>query len=92
MNIVIDENCGNSPKNAFIERFAAQLIKEEIPENMVIDNILIEIPGSTVMYGIENLSVQKLVDDEIVEAVIFDAVSHGKKARDRSTCPYKERK
>lgn len=79
MEIIRSPNCGNSPKNAFIEDFIVQLFSKEDVKDKVVDNISIDIAGTQVIYGIDELLIEKIFEEEILGIEVYDAISHGKK-------------
>jgi len=79
MEIIMTANCGNSPKNAFIELFVQRLIKNEDIDSMVSDDFEITVAGNSSYFKRSDHIIEKLINAEIIKAKLFDAISHGKK-------------
>jgi len=79
MKLYKSENCGNSPKNKFIEEFIIDLFEEQNIKDKISENITIELIGMKIPTGLNQFSLKKIIDEEIMEIYIYDAISHGKK-------------
>ena len=79
MNISKPDNCGNSPKNAFLEDFIYALLNHEPYKEKLAENAKIEILGANAPGNLETLTTLVENTQDLAEVQILDAISHGKK-------------
>ena len=79
MKISKSENCGNSPKDIFIEQFVIELFEKSNLEEKVDENIFVELAYTQRKIGFNEFYLGSIIEEEIMEVFIYDAISHGKK-------------
>jgi hypothetical protein len=73
------ENCGNSPKNIFIEDFVYNMLSGKDWTSALSDNALIEVPGIKESGNAADFKIEELFKGQLQSADMFDAISHGRK-------------
>lgn len=80
--VVTSEDCGNSPKNIFVQEVTIALIKcdAKFALRSVAENIRWDIIGRTSVEGRDNLGaeLERLTKEKPVELIINHVVTHGK--------------
>ena len=79
MDIQRSENCGNSPKNLLIETFVERLLRGEGLSGALPEEAAIEVSGREGRLAAREFGLRQLCEEALRGAVIFDAVSHGRK-------------
>lgn len=79
MKIISNTNCGNSPKNQYIEELMIGFLEGTSLLNKSDDKFCFEIAGDNESCNKKELKITDIIKDEILEAHIFDPISHGKK-------------
>jgi len=78
MIIVKPNNCGNAPKNKFIEDFISTILSNEVYENQIDRSIVVLTYGCGGADSIDKF-VTYINDLKGTKLEILDAISHGKK-------------
>ena len=82
MKITRSKNCGNSPKNGFVENFSISLIKSDLESlaHWVTDDVEWKIGDESEIIGKANFleEVQKRRLSNLLSITIMHVVSHGK--------------
>ena len=80
--VIIGEDCGNSPKNLFLEQMTVAFAKADIRFILerVTDDFHWEVVGDRLIEGKDSLAIelQKRKEDKIVELTIQHVATHGK--------------
>ena len=80
--VIISEDCGNSPKNIFLQKLTIAFAKGDsrFILDSVTDDIRWEIVGDRLIDGKEHLSeaLQKMKNNNAVELTIHHVATHGK--------------
>lgn len=84
VKVVMQEDCGNAPKQKFIRDFCVANANADITTvmNMVTEDIRLEIPGYATVSGKEEI--QKLLQEDanrskVTELLIANILTHGKR-------------
>lgn len=82
VNINVPENCGNSPKSAFIKRFNIAFAKGDVDfiVDSVTDDITWQMVGETKFEGKEafTAAVNSMVTDQVAELTLHTIITHGR--------------
>jgi hypothetical protein len=80
--IIVSEDCGNSPKNIFIEKLTAAFAKCDVKYVLdhVTEDIRWNIVGDTLIEGKDNLAraLEQMQNEKIAQLTIRHIASHGK--------------
>jgi ketosteroid isomerase-like protein len=80
--IIIDEDCGNSPKNIFVQDFTIALAKgdSKFILNHITDDVRWEVVGDKVMQGKDRFAeaLEERKNDQALELTIHHVATHGK--------------
>jgi len=79
MKIISNTNCGSSPKNQYIEQLIIGLLEGTSSISKLDDKFCFEIAGDNESCSRKDFKISEIIEDEILEAHIFDPISHGKK-------------
>lgn len=79
-NVIIREDCGNSPKNRFVQDLTIAFARRDIP--YILDSVSGDIcwikPGEKTLQGKEDLTAMLEKLDRVEEIVVYHAFTHGK--------------
>jgi hypothetical protein len=80
--IIVSEDCGNSPKNLFIEKLTAAFAKRDAKFILgnVTDDIRWNIVGDTLIEGKDNFgeALERMKNEKVAELSIRHIATHGK--------------
>ena len=80
--IIVSEDCGNSPKNIFIEKFTAAFAKRDAKFILgnVTEDIRWNIVGDTLIEGKDNFSeiLARMKNENVLELNVRHIATHGK--------------
>ena len=78
--VVIDEDCGNSPKNLFVQEFTIALVKCDLKSilDRVTDDVRWIVPGEKVIQGKDRFTEALEQEGKAVELSIRHIATHGK--------------
>jgi hypothetical protein len=80
--IIVSEDCGNSPKNIFLEKLTAAFAKRDIKYILgnVTDDIRWNIVGDTLIESKDNLAeaLERMKNEQVAELTIRHITTHGK--------------
>jgi hypothetical protein len=80
--IIVSEDCGNSPKNLFIEKLTAAFAKRDVKFILgnVTDDIRWNIVGDVLIEGKDNLAraLERMKSEKVAELSIRHIATHGK--------------
>jgi hypothetical protein len=80
--VIIGEDCGNSPKNIFVQEITIALAKGDVKSvlNSVTEDIRWSIVGDRVLQGTEQFveALQEQKNEKVVELNIHHIATHGK--------------
>lgn len=80
--IIVSEDCGNSPKNLFIEKLAAAFANRDVKFiiDSVTDDIRWNIVGDVLIEGKANFAeaLERLMNEKVAELSIRHIATHGK--------------
>ena len=93
--VIIGEDCGNSPKNVFIQEITIALAKGDVKSvlNSVTEDIRWSIVGDRVLQGTEQFveALQEKKNEKVVELKIQHIATHGKTGAVDGTLKFKNK-
>ena len=93
--IIIGEDCGNSPKNIFVQEITIALAKGDVKSvlNSVTDDIRWSIVGDRALQGTEQFveALQEKKNENVVELKIDHIATHGKAGAVDGTLKFKNK-
>jgi len=78
--IIISEDCGNSPKNIFVQKLTIALASSAVNSvlNHVTDDIRWDVVGDKVIQGKDHLAEALDKAEKVMELTIYHVATHGK--------------
>lgn len=93
--VIIGEDCGNSPKNIFVQEITIALAKGDVKSvlNSVTEDIRWSIVGDRVLQGTEQFveALQEKKNEKVVELKIQHIATHGKTGAVDGTLKFKNK-
>ena len=94
--VIVSEDCGNSPKNIFLEKLTVAFAKgdSKFILGKVTDDIRWDIVGTTFIQGKDNFAeaLERMKNDQAVELTMHHIATHGKAGAVNSTTKLKNGK